>query len=96
MLHWAKDGGLPVHVLLTKADKLKRGAQKTALLQTKKQLQALELPFSIQLFSALNKQGLDELADVLGDWLHLGKNPSTDEHLDHDESHNEPSTQDLS
>lgn len=71
MLHWAKDGKLPVHVLLTKADKLKRGAQKTALLTVKKQLQALDLPFSIQLFSALDKQGIDELADVLGDWLHL-------------------------
>lgn len=71
MLHWAKDGNLPVHVLLTKADKLKRGAAKTALLQTKKQLQALDLPFSIQLFSALKKEGVDELADVLGDWLHL-------------------------
>lgn len=71
MLHWAKDGGLPVHVLLTKADKLKRGAQKTALLATKKQLQALGLPFSIQLFSALKKEGLDELGAVLGEWLHL-------------------------
>lgn len=73
MLHWAKDGGLPVHVLLTKADKLKRGAQKATLLDTKKQLQALGLPFSIQLFSALKKQGIDELAGVLGEWLHLGE-----------------------
>ncbi len=71
MLHWAKDGGLPVHVLLTKSDKLKRGAQKTALLSTKKQLKALDLPFSIQLFSALKKEGLEELALVLGDWLDL-------------------------
>ncbi|WP_114800942.1 ribosome biogenesis GTP-binding protein YihA/YsxC [Moraxella canis] len=71
MLHWAKDGRLPVHVLLTKADKLKRGAQKTALLSTKKQLEALELPFSIQLFSALKKEGVDDLAKVLGEWLHL-------------------------
>lgn len=78
MLHWAKDGELPVHVLLTKADKLKRGAAKTALLHTKKQLHALEFPFSIQLFSALNKEGLDELADVLGHWLHLGENLNLD------------------
>lgn len=73
MLHWAKDGGLPVHVLLTKSDKLKRGAQKAALLATKKQLQALDLPFSIQLFSALKKEGMDELALVLGEWLHLAE-----------------------
>ncbi len=71
MLHWAKDGQLPVHVLLTKADKLKYGAAKTALLQVKKQLQMLDLPFSIQLFSALKRQGVDELAQVLGTWLHL-------------------------
>lgn len=73
MLHWAKDGDLPVHVLLTKADKLKRGAQKTALLATKKQLEALDLPFSIQLFSALKKEGVHDLAAVLGDWLHLAE-----------------------
>lgn len=81
MLHWAKDGDLPVHVLLTKADKLKHGAKKTALLTVKKQLEALELPFSIQLFSALNKEGVDELADVLGDWLHLSDtlNPNSPE-----------------
>ncbi|MDO4894040.1 ribosome biogenesis GTP-binding protein YihA/YsxC [Moraxella sp.] len=76
MLHWAKDGDLPVHVLLTKADKLKRGAQKTALLATKKQLDALGLPFSIQLFSALKKEGLDELSGVLGDWLDLANLPA--------------------
>ena len=78
MLHWAKDGELPVHVLLTKADKLKRGAQKTALLTVKKQLQALQLPFSLQLFSALDKQGINELAQVLGDWLHLDTPASAD------------------
>lgn len=79
MLHWAKDGKLPVHVLLTKSDKLKRGAQKSALLATKKQLEVLDLPFSIQLFSALKKEGMDELALVLGDWLQL--TPSDKHHL---------------
>ena len=71
MLHWAKDGDLPVHVLLTKCDKLKHGAKKQALSTVKKQLQTLDLPFSIQLFSALNKEGIDELTEVLGNWLHL-------------------------
>lgn len=71
MLHWAKDGKLPVHVLLTKSDKLKRGASKTTLLQTRRILEKLDLPFSIQLFSSLDKVGIDELACVLGDWLDL-------------------------
>ena len=83
MLHWAKDGQLPVHVLLTKADKLKHGAAKTALLQVKKQLDLLDLPFSIQLFSALKKDGLHELADVLGGWLQLDRPlPSIEPELD--------------
>lgn len=77
MLHWAKDGQLPVHVLLTKADKLKRGAQKTALLQTKKQLDSLALPFSVQLFSTLDKVGVDELIAVLARWLHLDNQDNT-------------------
>ncbi|UNU73688.1 ribosome biogenesis GTP-binding protein YihA/YsxC [Moraxella nasovis] len=78
MLHWAKDGNLPVHVLLTKSDKLKSGAKKSALLQTKKHLESLDLPFSIQLFSALKKEGVEDLACVLGDWLHLGEQKLTD------------------
>ena len=69
MLHWAKDGELPVHVLLTKADKLKYGAAKASLQKTRNQLNKLKLPFSIQLFSAQNKQGIDELRLLLADWL---------------------------
>lgn len=72
MLHWAKDGELPVHVLLTKSDKLKRGAAKTTLIETRRTLEKLNLPFGIQMFSSLDKVGLDELACVLGDWLDLG------------------------
>lgn len=69
MLHWAKDGELPVHILLTKADKLKFGAAKNALLNTERALKKLDLPCTIQLFSALRKEGIDELAGVMGHWL---------------------------
>jgi len=68
MLHWAKDGELPVHLLLTKADKLKYGAAKNTLLQTRQALKKLGLNCSIQLFSALKKEGIDELAGVMGRW----------------------------
>jgi GTP-binding protein len=78
MLHWAKDGDLPVHVLLTKADKLKYGAAKNTLQQTRNQLNKLKLPFSLQLFSAQNKQGLDELGAVLANWLQYDPNALTD------------------
>lgn len=68
MLHWAKDGELPVHLLLTKSDKLKYGAAKNTLLQTRQALKKLGLNCSIQLFSALKKEGIDELAGVMGRW----------------------------
>ncbi|MDO5652347.1 MAG: ribosome biogenesis GTP-binding protein YihA/YsxC [Moraxella sp.] len=94
MLHWAKDGELPVHILLTKADKFKRGAQKTALLETKRSLDKLGLPFSIQLFSSLDKLGIDTLADKMGDWLQLGRNLDAlnDTSTDDTDSSSTPST----
>ena len=54
--------------MLTKADKLKYGASKNALLNTRKRLKKLGLNCTIQLFSALRKEGLDELAGVMGRW----------------------------
>lgn len=69
MLHWAHDGNLPVHVLLTKADKLPFGASKNTLLQVKRELDKLRLASSVQLFSAHKKQGIDALAAVLANWL---------------------------
>lgn len=71
MLLWAKAGNLPVHVLLTKADKLKHGAAKTVLLQTRARIEQLGLPCSIQLFSAQDRMGLDELARAMGEFLAL-------------------------
>lgn len=71
MLHWAKDGNLPVHILLTKGDKFKFGMAKNTLQQTQKKLDKLNLPFSIQLFSAQNKQGIDELALLMEKWLQV-------------------------
>lgn len=68
MLHWAKEGNLPVHILLTKSDKLKYGAAKNALLNTRQALKKQGLDCSIQLFSALKKEGIDELAGVMGNW----------------------------
>lgn len=65
MLEWAHSRKLFVHVLLTKADKLNRGPASKALLDVQQQLKKMKLQFSIQLFSSLNKQGLEELASVM-------------------------------
>ena len=54
MIDYAVSVGVPVHVLLTKADKLKRGQAATALLEVRK---ALGERGTVQLFSALDRQG---------------------------------------
>ncbi len=67
MLDWCESAGLPVHILLNKSDKLAFGARKKALLQVEKQLTYTNQ--SVQLFSVLKRNGIDELATVLDRWL---------------------------
>jgi GTP-binding protein len=57
MLGWAKEAGCPVHILLTKADKLSRGAASAELLRVRKVVGDLA---TAQLFSALKGTGLEE------------------------------------
>ena len=71
MLEWCQHYQLPAHVLLTKADKIKRGAQQNSLLKTRKLLKEADINASVQIFSALKKTGLDELVLKLNDWLGL-------------------------
>ncbi|MBU3845453.1 MAG: ribosome biogenesis GTP-binding protein YihA/YsxC, partial [Candidatus Acinetobacter avistercoris] len=66
MLEWAYSRKLFVHVLLTKSDKLNRGPAAKVLQEVQNSLKKMKLNFSIQLFSSLNKQGLEELASVMG------------------------------
>ena len=72
MLGYAVSRGLPAHAILTKADKLGRGAQGNALLAVRKQMQAeYGDAVSVQLFSGESKQGVDEARAVIGGWLQL-------------------------
>ena len=73
MLQWAADTKMPVHLLLTKADKLKRGPAQNTLLKVRKELKQLGLDdnISVQTFSALKKDGLKELEKVLRGWLEV-------------------------
>jgi len=70
MLEWNIHSGLPTHILLTKADKLKRGAASTALLQVRKAFE--DRPeITVQLFSSLKHQGIDTAHQVLDIWFNL-------------------------
>lgn len=66
MLSFADSVDLPVHVLLTKADKLKRGQASAALLQVQKELNGQA---SVQLFSASKRQGVEDARKVLEQFL---------------------------
>jgi len=66
MLKFAASVDLPAHLLLTKADKLKRGKAATALLQVKKELADTA---TAQLFSALKKTGVEEARAILEEFL---------------------------
>ncbi|HSG10854.1 MAG TPA: ribosome biogenesis GTP-binding protein YihA/YsxC [Gammaproteobacteria bacterium] len=72
VLAWCAAAGLPTHVLLTKADKLKRGPASAALLKTKKLLAAIHPAASIQLFSSHTRLGVDSVHQVLDTWLEIG------------------------
>ena len=57
MLAFADAVGLPVHVLLTKSDKLKRGQAAKALLEVRRELGA---GITVQHFSALSREGEEQ------------------------------------
>lgn len=69
MLNWAAPRGLPVHCLLTKADKLKRGAAQNTLLGVRRALDEAGTGASVQLFSSLKRTGVEEALQVLDNWL---------------------------
>jgi len=70
MVGWCQATGIPLHVLLTKADKLKRGPQQNTLLKLRRELKAvLGDKVSVQVFSALKKQGVDLLQNRLSSWM---------------------------
>lgn len=60
MLDWAKAAERPCHILLTKADKLSRGAANNTLLQVRKGLSPWGEGFTVQLFSSHDGTGVDE------------------------------------
>lgn len=68
MLAWCAHSGMPVHILLTKADKLKRGAAMNSLHKVKKELKD-QPNVSIQLFSATKKIGIEEALAIIDNWL---------------------------
>lgn len=74
MLAWCDTSQVPCHVLLTKADKLKRGPAQSTLLKVRKQMPDNG---TVQVFSAKNHQGLEQLIDHLCKWYELPERNSS-------------------
>lgn len=69
MLEWFSVTGKPVHILLTKSDKLSRQQATKTLREVTAYLNE-HFPFcTVQLFSSLKKQGTDEAEAVIAGWL---------------------------
>ncbi len=69
MLNWCVTINLPTQILLTKADKLKRGAASSAEIKIMRVV-AHHPRVGVQLFSSLKKQGLEELWHKLDTFFH--------------------------
>jgi len=73
LIDWFRPTGRPIHVLLSKADKVSRQEQTKILRSVKAELATwggAEL-YSVQLFSSLKKTGVEEAESVLAGWLGL-------------------------
>lgn len=75
MIEWCRHAHHPLHIALTKADKLSRGAAKGVLLKVRAELERgmPDLLATLQLFSAPDRVGVDEAHAVLDRWLGLEK-----------------------
>lgn len=71
MIEWFAPTGKPIHCILSKADKLNRNESTNALRQAQTYLQSYvdengqPFPFTVQLFSALKRTGLEEANDKI-------------------------------
>ncbi len=69
MIEWTGSQNLPIHILLTKADKLKKGAAQNTLLKVTRDLIQHADFVSVQLFSSFTGLGIEALKAKLNEWL---------------------------
>lgn len=69
MLDWAVRFEMPVHILLSKSDKLNRGPAANALQLVRNEIKKMGGQISAQLFSSHDKTGVDQAREVLAQWF---------------------------
>jgi GTP-binding protein len=92
MLEWFAPTGKPIHCILTKVDKLNRNESTNALRQARQVLDSYVdeegngFPFTVQLFSALKRVGIDEANDKIIELLGLDDEEEDDSAAPQDDS----------
>lgn len=71
MIDWFRPTGRPIHVLLSKSDKLSRQEAQATLRKTRAEMAQLGAQYTVQLFSSLKKTGIEEAEGILAGWLGL-------------------------
>jgi len=69
MLQWCDEVNMPLHVLLTKADKLSRSAGLATLRKVVEDMGPAGMGCEVQLFSALKDTGVEQVRKMTLDWL---------------------------
>ncbi|MEA3278905.1 MAG: ribosome biogenesis GTP-binding protein YihA/YsxC [Pseudomonadota bacterium] len=69
MLEWARGADLALLLLLTKSDKLKRGAARVELQRVRREVSAEGDRVTVALFSAHSRQGVEAVHALLDRWL---------------------------
>lgn len=69
MIQWFAPTGRPMHVLLTKSDKLTRGPATQTLARVRRELAKWGEQVTVQLFSSLKKTGMEEAEQIVAGWL---------------------------
>lgn len=78
MLDWFATTGKPMHILLTKSDKFSRQQSTITLMKVKAYLAEHYPQCTVQLFSSLKKQGVEEAEAVIAGWLAKEEDKSID------------------
>ncbi len=74
MVRWASDADLPTQILLTKADKLKRGKAASTQLAVEKELKKVKGQFGVEPFSSLNFTGVNAIRAQIDEWIESQNN----------------------
>jgi len=69
MLDWFGPSGRPIHILLTKADKLSKSQAGAVLCEVRAALHETYPQCTVQLFSSLKKLGAEDAEAIIGSWL---------------------------